>query len=88
MAAKGTYVDGEAAAYVEFMKHTDVIERAEKSEGKWNDLFRGSNLRRTEIQAGVWMIQNWNGSAIYSLAVVLYVPTHPSPSGARLTVKP
>lgn len=72
MAVRGTYADGDAAAFVEYMKHTDAIERAEASEGKWNDLFRGSNLRRTEIQAGVWMIQNWNGSAIYSLAVVLY----------------
>lgn len=55
------------------MKHTDALDRAEHAKGSWLDMFRGTNLRRTEIQVACWSIQNWNGSGITSLTVELCV---------------
>ncbi|RSH92507.1 hypothetical protein EHS25_008923 [Saitozyma podzolica] len=63
------YEEGEIDGFIEYMRHTDALDRAEHARGSWLDMFRGTNLRRTEIQMGVWMTQNWNGSQIYSLAV-------------------
>lgn len=70
-ARKGYYTQEEIDGYAEYMKHTDALERAENSGGSWREMFKGSNLRRTEIQMGVWMIQLWNGNAITNLTVEL-----------------
>lgn len=71
IAKEGYYTQQEIDGYAEYMKHTDALEKAENSAGSFRDMFRGSNLRRTEIQMGVWMIQLWNGNAITNLAVEL-----------------
>ena len=55
------------------MRETVAIEKAERARGSFFDMFRQTNLRRTEIELGSWMLQNWNGSSIYALAVVLCV---------------
>lgn len=55
--------------YVEYMKHTDALDRAEKAKGRFFDLFRGTNLRRTELQIGTWLVSLWNGNAITNLTV-------------------
>ncbi|ORX35608.1 general substrate transporter [Kockovaella imperatae] len=71
-ARPGFYAEGEIDGYVEYMKHTDALDRAEKASGKFADLFKGTNLRRTEIQLGVWIAQLWNGNAITGLNVQFF----------------
>jgi SP family general alpha glucoside:H+ symporter-like MFS transporter len=67
-ARTGYYTEAEVDGYAEYMRHTDHIDRAERKQGSFLDMFRGINLRRTEIQMGVWVIQQWNGNAITNLA--------------------
>jgi SP family general alpha glucoside:H+ symporter-like MFS transporter len=67
IARPGFYTDAEVEGYAEYMRHTDAIEKAEHAKGSWLDMFKGTNLRRTEIQSGVWIVQQWNGNAITSL---------------------
>jgi SP family general alpha glucoside:H+ symporter-like MFS transporter len=59
-------------AYLAVIKHTDDIERAEAKSGSFWDLWRGSNLRRTEIQMGVWACQVWSGTAMTAYAVQFF----------------
>ena len=55
----GLYTEGEIAGYIEYMAHTDALDRAEQAKGSFTDMFKGTNLRRTEIQIGTWMAQIW-----------------------------
>jgi SP family general alpha glucoside:H+ symporter-like MFS transporter len=66
-ARPGYYAENEVAGYAEYMRHTDALDRADRAKGSFMDMFRGTNLRRTEIQMGVWVIQQWNGNAITNL---------------------
>ncbi|GFZ44894.1 hypothetical protein JCM24511_02620 [Saitozyma sp. JCM 24511] len=66
-ARPGYYADNEVAGYAEYMRHADALDRADRAKGSFIDMFRGTNLRRTEIQMGVWVIQQWNGNAITNL---------------------
>ena len=68
----GVYTENEVDGYIEYMKHTDALDRAENANGNFADMFRGTNLRRTEIQLGVWCAQLWNGNAITSLNVQFF----------------
>ena len=36
-------------AYIAFMKHTDEIEKIEAANGSFREMFKGTNLRRTEV---------------------------------------
>ncbi|OXB36203.1 MFS transporter, SP family, general alpha glucoside:H+ symporter [Cryptococcus neoformans] len=45
------------------MKHTNAIEKTMAEGTSYWDCFRGVDLRRTEIAAAAWMIQNLCGSA-------------------------
>lgn len=56
-------------AYIAVIKHTDEIEKAEAASGSFWDLWKGSNLRRTEIQMGVWAMQVLSGTAMTAYAV-------------------
>jgi hypothetical protein len=49
VATAGLYNDRQLDAYVAYMKHTVDLENAETSQGSWLEMFRGTNLRRTEI---------------------------------------
>ncbi|RSH93062.1 hypothetical protein EHS25_007415 [Saitozyma podzolica] len=69
-------------AYVAIMKHTDDMEKAESSQGSWLELFKGTNLRRTEITVGTWIIQVWNGNLITTLTVELLESAGMSATGA------
>jgi SP family general alpha glucoside:H+ symporter-like MFS transporter len=68
-ARRDFYAPGEIDGYAEYMKHTDALDRADRARGSFLDMFRGNNLRRTEIQLGVWIVQIWNGNAITGLTV-------------------
>ncbi|GFZ49878.1 hypothetical protein JCM24511_07281 [Saitozyma sp. JCM 24511] len=69
-------------AYVAIMKHTDDMEKAESSQGSWLELFKGTNLRRTEITVCTWIIQVWNGNLITTLTVELLESAGMSATGA------
>lgn len=71
VARPGFYAETEAAGLVAFMRHTDALERTEAAQGSWTEMFRGVNLRRTEIMLGVWGTQLWNGNIITGLTVEL-----------------
>ncbi|BGP23453.1 hypothetical protein JCM10295v2_002349 [Rhodotorula toruloides] len=45
------------------MVHTNALEKSIAAGTSYLDCFKGVDLRRTEIAAGVWMIQNLCGSA-------------------------
>jgi len=59
-------------AYIAVIKHTDDMERAESAKGSFRDMWRGSNLRRTEIEMGVWAMQVWSGTAMTAYAVQFF----------------
>ena len=70
-ARKGFYEDKNLDGYLAFMKHTNDMEKAESAEGSYLECFKGTNLRRTEIMFGVWLVQNWGGQGVTSLTVLL-----------------
>ena len=47
---------------VSYMIHTNAIEKSLASGTSYWQCFRGTDLRRTEVAAGVWSIQNLCGS--------------------------
>jgi SP family general alpha glucoside:H+ symporter-like MFS transporter len=49
IARAGHYDDRQLDAYVAYMKHTVALEKAEATGGSWLEMFKGTNLRRTEI---------------------------------------
>lgn len=69
-ASPGYYQSAEIDGYCEYMRHTDALDRAEHAKGSFVDLVRGTNLRRTEIQLGVWAIQVWCGVDIAALTAI------------------
>ncbi|KAE8328078.1 general substrate transporter [Aspergillus sergii] len=61
---------GEVEAALAYIKHITALEEAETAEGRLIECFRGSNLRRTEINCVVWGAQTFSGMAMVSYAVV------------------
>ncbi|RSH93089.1 hypothetical protein EHS25_007442 [Saitozyma podzolica] len=66
---KGYWEDRNIDAYIEVIKHTDVLERAQAKSGSFWEIWKGTNLRRTEIQMGVWACQVFSGTAMTAYAV-------------------
>ena len=73
LSRENRYQEGELDGYLEHMRFTIAMERESRARGSFADMFRKTNLRRTEIELGAWLLQNWNGRSIYGLAVVLWV---------------
>ncbi|KAL7425256.1 hypothetical protein Q5752_000944 [Cryptotrichosporon argae] len=71
-ATPGYYDNRSLDGYIAYIKHTDDIEQAEARTGSFVDMFRGTNLRRTEIMAGVWAMQVWSGTAMTAYAVEMF----------------
>ena len=55
--------DAEIEDQLALMIHTNAIEKSISAGTSYKDCFTGTDLRRTEIAAGVWAIQNLCGSA-------------------------
>lgn len=55
--------DEEVENSLSLMKHTNAIEKTMAEGTSYWDCFRGVDLRRTEIAAAAWMIQNLCGAA-------------------------
>ncbi len=49
LASPGYWDDKNIDAYIAVIQHTDDLEKAEAATGTWWELFKSSNLRRTEI---------------------------------------
>lgn len=56
-ASKGYYDTRSLDGYIAYIKHTDDLERAEASTGSVWEMFKGTNLRRTEIMMGGFLQQ-------------------------------
>ncbi|GAA6006959.1 hypothetical protein JCM11491_001455 [Sporobolomyces phaffii] len=54
------------------IQHTNEMEKAMSAGTSYLDCFRGTNLRRTEIAAMVWMIQTICGSGLIGQSTVFY----------------
>lgn len=59
--------DEEVENSLSLMKHTNAIEKTMAEGTSYWDCFRGVDLRRTEIAAAAWMIQNLCGAGESSL---------------------
>jgi SP family general alpha glucoside:H+ symporter-like MFS transporter len=57
---------------VAMMVHTDTVERQIREGTTYWDLFKGVNLRRTEIACAVWAIQNLCGSTFMGYSTYFY----------------
>ncbi|ETI28107.1 hypothetical protein G647_00556 [Cladophialophora carrionii CBS 160.54] len=60
----------EVDASLAYIKYTTELERAETEGASFLELFRGTNLRRTEINCVVWAAQILCGNAILGYSVV------------------
>jgi SP family general alpha glucoside:H+ symporter-like MFS transporter len=61
----------EIEATLALIVHTTQLERAETAGATYLECFKGTNLRRTEINMAVWAIQILCGNAILGFAVTL-----------------
>jgi SP family general alpha glucoside:H+ symporter-like MFS transporter len=62
----------DAEKTVAMMIHTNQVEKEMQSGVSYLDLFKGSNLRRTEIASMVWAIQNLCGSTLMGYSTYFY----------------
>ncbi|KAK0648260.1 general substrate transporter [Cercophora newfieldiana] len=60
----------EVAATLAYIQYTTAMEKAETENATFLDCFRGTNLRRTEINCVVWAAQILCGNAILGYSVV------------------
>ncbi|TVY63982.1 General alpha-glucoside permease [Fusarium oxysporum f. sp. cubense] len=66
----GTYTEDDIDATLAYIQHTTEIERLEVEGASFLDCFRGTNLRRTEINIMTWTCQIFDGNPLTSYAVV------------------
>lgn len=67
------------------IQHTNEFEKSVAAGTSYLDCFKGTDLRRTEIACGVWMIQNLCGSAFmgYVRIAMLACPAGAPPADPR-----
>jgi SP family general alpha glucoside:H+ symporter-like MFS transporter len=57
---------------VSMMVHTNEMEKAVSEGTSYIDCFKGTDLRRTEICANVWIIQAWCGASFMGFSTYFY----------------
>jgi SP family general alpha glucoside:H+ symporter-like MFS transporter len=57
---------------VSMMVHTNEFEKEQQAGTSYTDLFKGVNLRRTEIVCCVWMVQSWTGASFMGYSTYFY----------------
>jgi SP family general alpha glucoside:H+ symporter-like MFS transporter len=67
----GYLSDEEIDGQIQLIAHTFELEKQELNGSTWLDIFRGSNLRRTEIVCVVWACQSWCGQPLTGYAAQL-----------------
>ncbi|CAM1505862.1 Fc.00g114990.m01.CDS01 [Cosmosporella sp. VM-42] len=60
----------EVEATLAYIRHTTALEEAETENASFLECFKGTNLRRTEINCVVWASQILGGNALVAYAVV------------------
>ncbi|KAF7114717.1 hypothetical protein CNMCM5793_009668 [Aspergillus hiratsukae] len=60
----------EVEATLAYIQHTTKLEQAETDNASFLECFKGTNLRRTEINCVVWAAQTLSGNAILGYSVV------------------
>lgn len=71
LAYPGYYSEDDLTAQVALMQHTLAIEALEHKDQSFLNCFKGTNLRRTEIVAAVFAVQQWCGQPMTSLSTQL-----------------
>ena len=69
-------------AMVNKMQLTVESERTSKNEATYWDCFKGPDFRRTRIAVGVWVVQNFTGSALMGYSAYFYTQAGLAPSMA------
>jgi MFS transporter, SP family, general alpha glucoside:H+ symporter len=57
---------------IAMMIHTNEMEKEQQAGTSYTDLFKGVNLRRTEIVCCVWMVQSWCGASFMGYSTYFY----------------
>ena len=57
---------------VTMMVHTNAMEKSVTAGTSYTDCFKGTDLRRTEICANVWIIQAWCGASFMGFSTYFY----------------
>ncbi|KAH7222649.1 general substrate transporter [Fusarium redolens] len=70
LAGNSDHKQEEVEATLAYIRYTTEMERAESEGASFLDCFRGTNLRRTEINCVVWAAQILCGNPLLSYAVV------------------
>lgn len=55
--------DLEVDQQIAFMQHTNALEQSVSEGTSYISVFKGVDLRRTEVAIGAWIAQNWCGSS-------------------------
>lgn len=74
--------DFDADETVAMIAHTTALEEEITTGANWQDLFRGTDLRRTEIVCMVWAIQNLSGNSFSGYATYFLVQAGLNPDNA------
>ena len=62
----------QVTASLALMMHTNAMEKAVSEGTQYWDCFRGVDLRRTEVAAITWLVQNISGSGEFSSRMAIY----------------
>ncbi|KYK60430.1 raffinose family of oligosaccharides transporter [Drechmeria coniospora] len=72
LTTRNTGLDFKPDETVAMMVHTNKMEKDLQAGTSYLDLFKGVNLRRTEIVCGTWIIQNLCGSSFMGFSTYFY----------------
>lgn len=57
---------------ISMMIHTNELEKEQQAGTSYTDLFKGVNLRRTEVVCCSWMVQSWCGASFMGYSTYFY----------------
>lgn len=72
LTARNTGLEFKPDETISMMIHTNELEKEETAGTSYLDLFRGTNLRRTEIVCCVWMVQSWCGASFMGYSTYFF----------------
>lgn len=72
LTARNSAVEFRPDETISMMVHTNAMEAKQQAGTSYPDLFKGTNLRRTEIVSVVWVIQTMCGASFMGYSTVFY----------------
>lgn len=72
LTTRNSSVDFKPDETIAMMIHTNEMEKEQQAGTSYADLFKGVNLRRTEIVCCVWMVQSWSGASFMGYSTYFY----------------